>query len=296
MMELIFKEFAKIFILFYYEEKYDYLLRSRFLMKMAKDLGSGRDIDRSHPRYESLERRRRLVSSFQQGVVVPEGLIAHGRGEMFDYLLGEKTIQAAFMAERAAAAFMLEARNPVISVNGNVAALSARAVIELSEEIGAKIEVNLFHWSEERARAIKSILSDNGAGEILAEKPDAQIEGVRHDRGKCHKQGIYSADVVLVPLEDGDRAQALAGMGKKVISIDLNPISRTSLCATVSIVDELTRALPNVTRFAKELKGDKESIAQTIREYDNSEVLRAILKHISERFEKLAENLSLARP
>lgn len=55
--------------------------------------------------------------------------------------------------------------------------------------------------------------------------------------------GIFSSDVVIVPIEDGDRAEALASMGKVVISIDLNPLSRTSRMATVSISDDINRAL-----------------------------------------------------
>jgi len=241
-----------------------------------------------HPRYESLMKRSRLISGFKDGIVVPEGLIAHGRGEMFDYLLGEVTIEPASISERAAAAFMLNARMPVISVNGNTAALCPEGIVELSSVTGARIEVNLFHWSEERASAIKAHLQRHGAREILAEGPDAALEGLHHNRGKCHVDGIYSADVVLVPLEDGDRAQALARMGKVVISIDLNPLSRTSLSATVSIVDELTRAIPNISRFARELGRDQKKIMRIIREYDNSRVLRAVFDYISKRLETLA--------
>ena len=68
-----------------------------------------------------------------------------------------------------------------------------------------------------------------------------------HDRAWCRREGIYSADVVLVPLEDGDRCEALVNMGKTVIAIDLNPLSRTARSATLTIVDELTRALPQIT-------------------------------------------------
>ncbi len=74
-------------------------------------------IPRSHPRYESLVRRERLVRAWKEGVVVPEGLIAHGRGEAWDYLFGEGTSAPALVAERAAAAHLLAASRPVISVN-----------------------------------------------------------------------------------------------------------------------------------------------------------------------------------
>ncbi len=63
-----------------------------------------------------------------------------------------------------------------------------------------------------------------------------------------HHDGMLDADVVLTPLEDGDRAQALVACGKQVITIDLNPFSRTAQSSTVSIVDNIVRALPLLVR------------------------------------------------
>lgn len=83
-------------------------------------------IPRSHPRYRSLVTREALVAAQREGIVVPEGLIAHGRGEAWDYLLGEETSAPALVAEKAAAAFLVTAKRPVISVNGNAAALAAK--------------------------------------------------------------------------------------------------------------------------------------------------------------------------
>ncbi|MBU0623583.1 MAG: DUF137 domain-containing protein, partial [Candidatus Thermoplasmatota archaeon] len=98
-------------------------------------------IPKSHPRYASLVLREKLVEGFRNGVVVPQGLIAHGRGEMFDYLLGERTTKEARIASRAAAAILLRAKRPVISVNGNVAALCPRDIVHLAEVAHARIEV-----------------------------------------------------------------------------------------------------------------------------------------------------------
>jgi 4-phosphopantoate--beta-alanine ligase len=47
-------------------------------------------IPRSHPRRESLLVREKLANGFETGLVAREGLIAHGKGEAFDYLFGEK--------------------------------------------------------------------------------------------------------------------------------------------------------------------------------------------------------------
>ncbi len=78
-----------------------------------------------HPRYRSLVVREQLVRFAREGIVAWEGLIAHGRGEAFDYLLGERTTPSAALAERTAAAMLLSAERAVISVNGNTAALAA---------------------------------------------------------------------------------------------------------------------------------------------------------------------------
>ena len=52
-------------------------------------------IPRDHPRYTSLVTREHLADYARLGIVSWEGLIAHGRGEAFDYLLGEKTSESA---------------------------------------------------------------------------------------------------------------------------------------------------------------------------------------------------------
>ena len=41
-------------------------------------------------------------------------------------------------------------------------------------------------------------------------------------------------------------------MGKQVITIDLNPLSRTAQTAHITIVDELTRCLPLLTEFVRD--------------------------------------------
>jgi 4-phosphopantoate--beta-alanine ligase len=185
-------------------------------------------IPKSHPRYVSLMLREAITDGVEEGITAPEGLIAHGRGEAFDYLLGERTQPPAKIAIEAAAAELLLAKNPVLSVNGNVAALAPEEMVKIAIEVPAKIEVNIFHYSKERLKKIVKKLLDAGASNVLGEKPDEMIPGLDHARAACTKKGIYSADVVLVPLEDGDRAQALRKMGKTVITIDLNPLSRTA--------------------------------------------------------------------
>ena len=214
--------------------------------------------------------RERLVEMVRQGLVTPTGLISHGRGEAYDYLMGEKSIEPAPEAERVAAAYLLNAKNPVVCINGNAAALDAENLIRLAECIPARIEVNLFHRTPERMEGIISYLESKGARDVLGRNPDRRIEGLNHDRALCTDEGIFSSDVIVVPIEDGDRAEALVAMGTKVISIDLNPLSRTSCMATVPISDEMTRALENIIRFIEEMRGDDEAILKTMDGYSNT--------------------------
>lgn len=251
-------------------------------------------IPRSHPRYESLVRRARLVRAWKAGIVVPEGLIAQGRGEAWDYLFGETSSAPALVAEKAAAAYLVAAERPVISVNGNVAALAARDVVRLARAVPAAIEVNLFHRSERRVRAIVRLLRAAGARRgitVYGTRPDAKIPGLESRRALCHREGMYRADVVLVPLEDGDRAEALVKMGKTVISIDLNPLSRTSQRASVPIVDELTRAIRNTERFVRELRRDRDEAQRMAKEYDRKGNLRAVFSFLDWRLGTLMRRL-----
>ena len=41
-------------------------------------------IPKSHPRYESLLLREKMVEASKEGILADSALIAHGRGEAFD--------------------------------------------------------------------------------------------------------------------------------------------------------------------------------------------------------------------
>ena len=243
-------------------------------------------IPKTHPRYQSLCIRERLTDGVRTGITSQVGLIAHGRGEAFDYLLGERTTESAMHAEEAAVAMLLAASRPVLSVNGNVAALVPGEIIELGRVLNAGIEINLFYMTEERVRAIADHLRLHGAAGLLGEHPDAALHHLSpdHPRSRICKGGIYDADVVLVPLEDGDRCQALADMGKSVIAIDLNPLSRTAKSATVTIVDNVVRAIPNMIELALRMKDiDADRWGDIISLYDNEETLRDAIEEIVTR-------------
>ncbi|MEE8401268.1 MAG: 4-phosphopantoate--beta-alanine ligase [Candidatus Hydrothermarchaeaceae archaeon] len=253
-------------------------------MKGKSDLHSRSKATRmpkDHPRYTSLKEREALLEGYERGITALAGLIAHGRGEAFDYLLGEKTTLEGERAIKTSAAALLLAKKPVISVNGNTAALCPEALIELSEEASAKLEINLFYHNEERIRKIEKILLDKGASDILGIMQEKEIRGLSSERRKVSSDGIFNSDAVLVPLEDGDRTEALVKMGKNVIAIDLNPLSRTSQTAKITIVDNVTRAVPKLVESVKELKKlGRGELMDILGRFDNKENLKDVISRV----------------
>jgi 4-phosphopantoate--beta-alanine ligase len=237
-------------------------------------------VPKSHPRYESLRKREKIIQGMREGIVAEAGPIAHGRGEAFDYLLGERTHSVADLAEKIAAYHLILAKHPVISVNGNTAVLVPEDLVSLSILIPAQLEINLFYRTEDRVQKIMDHLREHGAEQVLGEKPNCEIPGLDHKRALCSKEGTMKSDVILVPLEDGDRTQALKNVGKIVLAIDLNPLSRTSKVADVSIVDDVVRALPNIIQHVKKTREQdmtKEEMEKEITEFDNQKTLSNIL-------------------
>ena len=264
------------------------------------------DVPKTHPRYLSLTLRDTIVAGVEQGITSIHGLIAHGRGEAFDYLIGEATQPFAIEAIHAAAAMLYLAEHPVISVNGNVAALAPDALIQLGRVLNAPLEVNIFHTETGREQRIREHLlkhkarletspaemgvdarletSPAGVGvegvpDILMPTTEAQLSYIDSNRKYVHPEGIFKADVVFVPLEDGDRCEALRKMGKEVVTVDLNPMSRTAKQASITIVDNVVRALP---LLCNEIRNFNDATAQdTLKRYSNEAVLQKTLQYIS---------------
>ena len=251
------------------------------------------DVPKTHPRYLSLTLRDTIVAGVEQGITSVHGLIAHGRGEAFDYLIGEATQPFATEAIRAAAAMLCLAEHPVISVNGNVAALAPEGLIELGKVLNAPLEVNIFHTETGREQRIREHLLKHkarletlpavdgieGAPDVLMPTTEAQLSYIDSNRKFVHPEGIFKADVVFVPLEDGDRCEALRKMGKEVVTVDLNPMSRTAKQASITIVDNVVRALP---LLCKEIRNFSDRTAHdTLKRYSNEAVLHKALQHIS---------------
>ncbi|MCK4428896.1 MAG: phosphopantothenate/pantothenate synthetase [Candidatus Aenigmarchaeota archaeon] len=249
-------------------------------------------IPKSHPRAESLKTREKLIEGHNKGCVATAGLIAQGRGEAFDYILGEKTNDFALSSIKASAAALLLAENPVISVNGNVAILVPEEIAKLSKLINAKIEINLFYRTNKREKVIEKVLKNHGAGEVLGIGREAScyLKGIDHLRGRVSPKGIYNADIVFVPLEDGDRTKALRDMGKKVIVVDLSPFSRSAKTATIAIVDNITRAMPALIKEIKIMKKlDKKKLEMIHSKYNNKKALSDSFKFMKNRLGEMAK-------
>lgn len=238
-------------------------------------------IPKSHPRYESLKTRDLIVEGIRKGITSIHGLIAHGRGESFDYLLGEKTNDFAKKSIEASTALLLTAKHPVISVNGNAAILSAKELVILSKAIPAPLEVNIFHSSKQREIKIKNYLKKYGAKNVLLPDKKYKIKYLESNRKYTNPNGILKADVVFVPLEDGDRTEALIKNSKKVITIDLNPLSRTAQKATITIVDNITRTMSLLIETMKQYKKyDRNKLNEIIKNYNNKKILKTATKAI----------------
>ena len=239
-------------------------------------------VSKKHPRYESLRIRDKLVDGVKKGITSTHGLVAHGRGEAFDYLLGEKTTKVAKKSIDSAAALLLLAKNPVISVNGNAAVLVARDLVQLSRAIPAKLEVNIFHSSKKRELKIQNELIKNGAKQVLLPQKNCKIKYLDSNRKYVNKEGIYKADIVFVPLEDGDRTEALIKNKKKVIVVDLNPMSRSAKKATITIVDNIIRVVPLLIKAVNQYKKfDKNRLENISKNYNNKKILNSMLREIS---------------
>jgi len=239
------------------------------------------DIPTSHPRYQSLMLRHRLIEGFKTGLATDSALLAHGRGEAFDYLLGEKTWDFAQEAIAVTSAMLIQAKRPVFSVNGNTASLADTEIIDLVKTLDKLIlEVNLFYHTDGRSQKIAAHLKSLGAPHVFesAVNPAVILPGVDSARRKMNPQGISQADLVLVAIEDGDRANALVNAGYKVIAIDLNPMSRTAQTAHISIVDETTRVLKALTdQLKRDATVSEDILSSRIKNYDNKKILdRAI--------------------
>ncbi len=126
--------------------------------------------------------------------------------------------------------------------------------------------------------------------EILGLKKENELKSIPNldsKRGIVDPEGIWKSDMVFVPLEDGDRTEALLENGKKVVTVDLNPLSRTGRKANITVVDNIVRCIPKLTKRIENM--DQERAKKIVSNYDNQDILSKVLSYMSERLQELAE-------
>jgi 4-phosphopantoate--beta-alanine ligase len=77
-------------------------------------------------------------------------------------------------------------------------------------------------------------------------------------------------------------------MGKTVITIDLNPLSRTAQTADITIVDNIIRALPQMHQWIVQMKQqDRANLSAILNNWDNNENLKQVREFMAKRLNSL---------
>ena len=135
------------------------------------------------------------------------------------------------------------------------------------QRLNVSKERNPAKWKGDWGVAVMSV-------KILGREEDGRIEGLEGPRAICSAEGIQKSDVILVPLEDGDRCEVLVSSGKDVLVVDLNPLSRSAKMATVTIVDEVSRMADLLLEYVIADSSD-------VTKWNNDSALKESLKIIS---------------
>ena len=105
--------------------------------------------------------RHRLERAAKRGMLADSAMIAHGRGEAFDYMLGEQTTPNAMEATKHAWLHLNTAKRPVLCVNGNVTALACDEMLQqLAQILKCPVEINIFYRTPERMEALLAFIDE----------------------------------------------------------------------------------------------------------------------------------------
>ena len=85
--------------------------------------------------------------------------------------------------------------------------------------------------------------------------------------------------IILGTLEAGDSCEALVEMGKTVIVVDLNPLSRSAKMASITIVDEISRVAKNMLNLI-----ETNDLPDIEIEFNNNKNLQASVNIIAENY------------
>ncbi|HEX7468980.1 MAG TPA: phosphopantothenate/pantothenate synthetase family protein, partial [Methanobacterium sp.] len=69
------------------------------------------------------------------------------------------------------------------------------------------------------------------------------------------------------------------------VTIDLNPLSRTAKTASITIIDNLVRALPNLLSEVEKLKKmDRNQLQKMLKDFDNEKNLQNSLEIVARAY------------
>ena len=85
-----------------------------------------------------------------------------------------------------------------------------------------------------------------------------------------------------------DRTMALKKAGKKIITFDLNPMSRTAITADITIVDNVTRGIELLINECKNNKKKPSTNLQKIlKNFDNKKNLKLSVLQINSNLKRM---------
>ena len=167
------------------------------------------EIPDSHPRKRSLLSRQKIVEGSLKGLLADSAMIAHGRGEAFDYLLGEVTTESAGSAIRESAARLMAADHPVISVNGNTVLLAGKRALRLAAALGCAIDVNLYYRTPERVAGLLSLMEEQRTLVLALKLAELELVGELYGESP-----ILLLDDVLAELDPTRQLLLLDAVGE----------------------------------------------------------------------------------
>jgi len=214
-------------------------------------------IPKDHPRYKSLVTREHLAECARTGIVSLEGLTSHGRGEAFDYLLGEKTSESALLAgkdcggpapHRKTPGALRERQHRGACGTRNRASPEGKRGARRGQPLPPDTRTGTADRDGSSAMPVRTVFSGRSRSASSRSPTTGPF---------CRREGCLLPMSCLSRSKTATAARCSVGMGKKVIAIDLNPLSRTAKTATLTVVDEVTRALPEIAQACTALSDGK---------------------------------------
>ena len=162
------------------------------------------DVPKTHPRYLSLALRDTIVAGVEQrDYLCPWAYRARAWGGFRLPHRGNDTTLRDGGNPRGGGDASSRSTPCHLRQRAMLAALAPDGLIALGRVLNAPLEVNIFHTETGREQRIREHLLKHGASDVLMPTTQAQLSYIDSNRKFVHPDGIFKADVVFVPLEDG---------------------------------------------------------------------------------------------